>query len=97
MCSGGCRSTTSNPGRIGGSRPGVPAGACGCLCDSQERSMEERLHLVTKDTVVIIDAIALIIVAIGTAEAFFTGLRVAFPAPAANRRLQFRRVSAGLR
>ncbi len=50
--------------------------------------MEERLHLVTKDTVVIIDAMALIIVAIGTAEAFFTGLRVAFPAPAANRRLR---------
>jgi hypothetical protein len=49
--------------------------------------MEERLHLVTKDTVVIIDAMALIIVAIGTAEAFFIGLRVAFPAPAANRRL----------
>ena len=50
--------------------------------------MEERLHLVTKDTVVIIDAMALIIVAIATAEAFFTGLRVAFPAPAANRRLR---------
>ena len=40
--------------------------------------MEEWLHLVTKDVVVIIDAMALIIVAIGTAEAFFTGLRVAF-------------------
>ena len=50
--------------------------------------MEEWLHLVTKDTVVIIDAMALIVVAIGTAEAFFTGLRVAFPAPAANRRLR---------
>jgi hypothetical protein len=32
--------------------------------------MEEWLHLVTKDTVVIIDAMALIIVAIGTVEAF---------------------------
>jgi uncharacterized membrane protein len=40
--------------------------------------MEEWLHLITKDIVVIIDAMALIIVTIGTAEAFFTGLRVAF-------------------
>ena len=47
--------------------------------------MEEWLHLVTKDTVVIIDAMALIIVATGTAEAFFTGLWVAFPAPAHRR------------
>jgi uncharacterized membrane protein len=47
--------------------------------------MEEWLHLVTKDIVVIIDAMALIIVAIGTAEAFFTGLWVAFPAPAHRR------------
>ena len=46
--------------------------------------MEEWLHLVTKDVVVIIDAMALIVVAIGTAEAFFTGLRVAFPARAAT-------------
>jgi uncharacterized membrane protein len=50
--------------------------------------MEEWLHLVTKDTVVIIDAMALIIVAIGTAEAFFTGLWAAFPARAANRRFR---------
>jgi hypothetical protein len=50
--------------------------------------MEEWLHPITKDTVVIIDVMALIIVAIGTVEAFFTGLRVAFPAPAANRRLR---------
>src|SRR5215831_9116632 len=47
--------------------------------------MEEWLHLVTKDIVVIIDAMALIIVAIGTVEAFFTGIWVAFPAPAAHR------------
>jgi len=47
--------------------------------------MEEWLHLATKDTVVIIDAMALIIVAIGTAEAFFTGLWAAFPAPAHQR------------
>jgi uncharacterized membrane protein len=47
--------------------------------------MEEWLHLVTKDTVVIIDAMALIIVATGSVEAFFTGLRVAFPAPAHRR------------
>ena len=50
--------------------------------------MEEWLHLVTKDLVVIIDAMALIVVAIGTAEAFFTGLWVAFPARAANRRFR---------
>jgi uncharacterized membrane protein len=52
---------------------------------SEERPMEEWLHLVTKDTVVIIDAMVLIVVAIGTAEAFFTGLRAAFPAPAHRR------------
>ena len=50
--------------------------------------MEEWLHLVTKDTVVIIDAMALIVVAIGTAEAFFTGLWAAFPASGANSRLR---------
>jgi hypothetical protein len=47
--------------------------------------MEEWLHLLTKDVVVIIDAMALIVVAIGTAEAFFTGLRAALPAPAHRR------------
>jgi uncharacterized membrane protein len=46
--------------------------------------MEEWLHLVTKDAVVVIDAMALIIVAIGTVEAFFTGLRIGFPAQAGN-------------
>jgi hypothetical protein len=51
----------------------------------EERLMEEWLHLVTKDIVVIIDAMALIIVAIGTVEAFFTGLWAAFPAPAHRR------------
>ena len=50
--------------------------------------MEEWLHLVTKDIVVIIDAMALIIVAIGTAEAFFTGLWVAFPARASHNRFR---------
>jgi uncharacterized membrane protein len=50
--------------------------------------MEEWLRLVTRDTVVIVDAMALIVVAIGTAEAFFTGLWVAFPAPAAHRRFR---------
>ena len=50
--------------------------------------MEEWLHLVTKDIVVIIDAMALIIVAIGTAEAFFTGLWAAFPAPASHNRFR---------
>ena len=47
--------------------------------------MEEWLHTVTRDAVVVIDAMALIIIVIGTVEAFFTGLRVAFPARTANR------------
>jgi hypothetical protein len=38
-----------------------------------------------ENTVIVIDAMALIVVAIGTAEAFFTELRVAFPARAATR------------
>jgi len=50
--------------------------------------MEEWLRLVTKDIVVIIDAMALIIVAIGTAEAFLTGLWVAFPALASHNRFR---------
>jgi uncharacterized membrane protein len=50
--------------------------------------MEEWLHLGTKDVVVVIDAMALIVVAIGTAEAFFTGLWVAFPVPTAHRRFR---------
>ena len=50
--------------------------------------MEEWLHLVTKEIVVIIDAMALIIVAIGTVEAFLTGLWAAFPAPIAHRRFR---------
>ena len=45
--------------------------------------MEEWLRLVTKDTVIVIDAMALIVVATGTAKAFFTGLWAAFPARAA--------------
>jgi uncharacterized membrane protein len=52
--------------------------------------MEEWLRLATKDAVIVIDAMALIIVAIGTIEAFVTGLRVAFPARAATP--QFRAV-----
>jgi uncharacterized membrane protein len=47
--------------------------------------MEEWLHLVTKDIVIVIDGMALVIVAIGTFEAFFTGLWAAFPAPAHRR------------
>jgi uncharacterized membrane protein len=50
--------------------------------------MEEWLHLVTKDLVVIIDVMALVVVAIGTVEAFITGLWVAFPAPMAHRRFR---------
>jgi hypothetical protein len=41
--------------------------------------MEEWLHLVTKEIVIVIDAMALIIVTIGTAEAFLTGLWARFP------------------
>ena len=47
--------------------------------------MEEWLHLVTKDIVVVVDTMALIIIVIGTVEAFFTGLWAAFPAPAHSR------------
>jgi uncharacterized membrane protein len=47
--------------------------------------MKEWLHLVTKEIVIVIDAMALIIVTIGTAEAFLTGLWTAFPAPAHRR------------
>jgi uncharacterized membrane protein len=54
----------------------------------EELPMEEWLRLVTRDTVVIVDAMALIVVAIGTAEAFFTGLWVAFPTPAAHSRFR---------
>ena len=50
--------------------------------------MHEWLRLVTKDAVIVIDAMALIIVVFGTAEAFLTGLWVAFPVPTANRRLR---------
>ena len=54
----------------------------------EARPMEEWLHLATRDVVVIIDAMALIVVAIGTAEAFFTGLWAAFPASASHRRFR---------
>jgi uncharacterized membrane protein len=47
--------------------------------------MEDWLHLVTQDVVTVIDAMALIIIVIGTVEAFFTGLWAAFPAPAHSR------------
>src|SRR5262245_8539478 len=55
------------------------ASRCGC---EELRPMEEWLHSVTRDAVVVIDAMALIIIVIGTVEAFFTGLWAAFPAPA---------------
>jgi uncharacterized membrane protein len=50
--------------------------------------MEEWLQLVTRNVVVITDAMALIVVAIGTAEASFTGLWAAFPASASHRRFR---------
>ena len=50
--------------------------------------MEEWLHLITKHVVCIIDAMALVIVAVGSAEAFFTGLRAAFSGPSSSRRVR---------
>jgi uncharacterized membrane protein len=47
--------------------------------------MEEWLHLVTKDAVVVIDAMASVVVITGTLEAFVTGLWASFPAPASHR------------
>lgn len=49
--------------------------------------MEEWLHLVTKDAVVLIDAMFIIVV-VGTVEAFFIGLWAAFPVETVNRRLR---------
>ena len=50
--------------------------------------MAEWLRLVTEDTVVVINAVALIVVVIGTVEAFFTGLWAAFPAATSSRRFR---------
>jgi len=50
--------------------------------------MEEWLHLVTKDVVVIIDAMALIVVVIGTVEAFSLDCGPHFFAPSAHRRFR---------
>lgn len=50
--------------------------------------MEEWLHLATQNVVIIIDAMALIIVAVGTVEAFFTGLWAAFPPSTSHRRFR---------
>ena len=47
--------------------------------------MEEWLHLVTRQIVIVIDAMALVVVAFGTAEAFFSGVLAVFPTPAAKR------------
>lgn len=47
--------------------------------------MEEWLHLISRDAVVIIDAMALVVIVIGIVEAFFAGLWAVFPAPAHNR------------
>jgi uncharacterized membrane protein len=46
------------------------------------------LHLVTRDIVVIIVAMALIVVAMGTAAAFFIGLWAASPARASHNRFR---------
>jgi uncharacterized membrane protein len=50
--------------------------------------MEEWLRLITKDAVVVIDAMALIIVVVGTVEAFFTGLGAAFRTSASHSRFR---------
>jgi uncharacterized membrane protein len=50
--------------------------------------MEAWLHLATNGAVIVIDAMALVVVAIGTVEAFFIGLRAAFPARTAHRRFR---------
>jgi uncharacterized membrane protein len=50
--------------------------------------MEEWLHRITARVVVIIDAMALIIVAVGTVEAFFAGLRAACAGPSSSRRVR---------
>jgi uncharacterized membrane protein len=49
--------------------------------------MEEWLRLVSRDAVVVIDAMALVVVLAGTVEAFFAGFLSGFPAAAANRRI----------
>lgn len=50
--------------------------------------MEEWLRLVTKDAVTVIDAMALVIVVVGTVEAFFAGLLAAFRTPSSHRRVR---------
>jgi uncharacterized membrane protein len=50
--------------------------------------MEEWLHLGTNSIVVVINTMALIIVAVGSAEAFFTGLRAAFSGESSSRRVR---------
>jgi hypothetical protein len=47
--------------------------------------MEEWLRLITKDAAVVIDAMALVTVAVGTVGAFFAGLWAAFRGSAAHR------------
>jgi uncharacterized membrane protein len=51
-------------------------------------SMAEWLHLATKEAVIVIDAMAFVIVALATAEAFVGGLLAAFPAATANARMR---------
>jgi uncharacterized membrane protein len=50
--------------------------------------MEEWLHFATKNITIIINAMALIIVALGTAEAFVTGIWAAFFASARHRQVR---------
>ena len=50
--------------------------------------MEEGLRLLIRDAVLVIEAMAFFVVALGTAEAFVTGLRAAFSRSAADRRLR---------
>lgn len=50
--------------------------------------MEEWLHLAKRDTIAVFDAMALVIAAAGTAEAFLTGLWASFLTPATHRRVR---------
>jgi hypothetical protein len=50
--------------------------------------MEEWLHVITEHVVFVIDTMALIIVAVGSVEVFFSGLRAAFSGPSSSRRVR---------
>lgn len=59
--------------------------------------MKEWLTIATENAIIVIDALALVLVAIATVEAFIGGLRIMFgsPRPRAARRLAALRAMAG--